>query len=408
MRNIIGRLRKPGVALCVAASVSGCGFAPPRIQEPWEQGPNSLYEFEHAIKKSIYCNIREAVFSAFDDDTLAKAEQRYKDHQPDYFIDFGVQVTLSLQVDELTSFNPGASLITPMHAGVTNFNGEFFSSSTSPLASTTYGLLNTPQNYTLGLGGTASTHATTTHKYNFFYSVRNLYEDHKHNPARCKPDNERIGASFLITNSDKDELGIGEWLESALQLEKIERGEPVEATTKAKTRKKVGGAIGSTARIRQVSEVSQSVDYSGTMQTLIPETNPAISGVQPKPNQQLKVAQKSKKPTETPETPKPPTDYPKIGESTEEVLTYEVKFDVVTSGNVTPSWKLVRVASNQGGAPLFNTQRERTHDLTITFAPCSDYYGAKHSSCGPSPAGVASQQAQQVGLAVANAIKANQ
>ncbi len=50
-------------------------------------------------------------------------------------------------------------------------------------------------------------------------------------------------------------------------------------------------------------------------------------------------------------------------------LSIEIKFIVVSTGNVTPTWKLVRVSANTGNSPLFSSGRTRTHDLLITFGP---------------------------------------
>jgi hypothetical protein len=50
------------------------------------------------------------------------------------------------------------------------------------------------------------------------------------------------------------------------------------------------------------------------------------------------------------------------------VIAHEVKFEVVTSGNITPAWKLLRATVNQSGTFL-SASRDRTHDLTITFGP---------------------------------------
>jgi hypothetical protein len=52
-----------------------------------------------------------------------------------------------------------------------------------------------------------------------------------------------------------------------------------------------------------------------------------------------------------------------------DIFSYEVKFMVVSSGNVTPSWKLVTVSANTGNLPLLSGGRTRTHDLTLTFGP---------------------------------------
>jgi hypothetical protein len=49
-------------------------------------------------------------------------------------------------------------------------------------------------------------------------------------------------------------------------------------------------------------------------------------------------------------------------------LSHEIKFEIVSGGNLTPTWKLVRVSANQT-APFFNTTRDRTQDLIITMGP---------------------------------------
>jgi len=55
-----------------------------------------------------------------------------------------------------------------------------------------------------------------------------------------------------------------------------------------------------------------------------------------------------------------------------DVYSYEIKFVVVTSGGITPTWKLVNVSANTGNLPLINAGRTRTHDLTLTFGPGTD------------------------------------
>ena len=50
------------------------------------------------------------------------------------------------------------------------------------------------------------------------------------------------------------------------------------------------------------------------------------------------------------------------------VLQHEVKFDVVSSGNINPAWKLLRATIDQSGS-LFSISRERIHDLLITLGP---------------------------------------
>ena len=55
-----------------------------------------------------------------------------------------------------------------------------------------------------------------------------------------------------------------------------------------------------------------------------------------------------------------------------DTVSLEIKFVIVTSGNVTPTWKLVRYTANNGNSPLFAANRTRTHDLIITVGPSKD------------------------------------
>jgi hypothetical protein len=57
------------------------------------------------------------------------------------------------------------------------------------------------------------------------------------------------------------------------------------------------------------------------------------------------------------------------GGTAPDTLSIEIKFIIVTNGNVTPTWKLLRVSANTGSAPLFSLGRIRTHDLIITIGP---------------------------------------
>jgi hypothetical protein len=83
-----------------------------------------------------------------------------------------------------------------------------------------------------------------------------------------------------------------------------------------------------------------------------------------------------------------------------DVISHQITFAILYSGNVTPTWKLVRVSANQGSLPLFNAQRGRTQDLTISMGPAP----AGSPSVGVQNATLASQ----IGIAVANAIKSTQ
>jgi hypothetical protein len=76
-----------------------------------------------------------------------------------------------------------------------------------------------------------------------------------------------------------------------------------------------------------------------------------------------------------------------------ESISIEIKFVIVTSGNVTPTWKLVNVSANSGNSPFFNLGRTRTHDLIITIGPNNQQTNNSHL-------------ASQIGNAVSNGNRA--
>jgi len=58
------------------------------------------------------------------------------------------------------------------------------------------------------------------------------------------------------------------------------------------------------------------------------------------------------------------------------VLSHEITFEVVTSGDLTPTWVLTRATINATGNFL-SASRDRTHDLVITFGPLDKAHGGK-------------------------------
>ena len=84
-----------------------------------------------------------------------------------------------------------------------------------------------------------------------------------------------------------------------------------------------------------------------------------------------------------------------------DVLYHEVQFQVDTSANVTPGFKLTRVNVNNGGT-FWMTSRNRTHDLQITLGPASG-----GSKSGPAPGSAAANVALAgaIGQAVGNAVR---
>lgn len=96
-----------------------------------------------------------------------------------------------------------------------------------------------------------------------------------------------------------------------------------------------------------------------------------------------------------------------------DVISHQIKFTIETSGDVTPTWRLVRITANGGGA-FFGAGRTRTQDLTVTFGPTEKpaINIARRSKTGapqalaqtviPSFAAQNAHLASQIGLSVAN------
>lgn len=86
------------------------------------------------------------------------------------------------------------------------------------------------------------------------------------------------------------------------------------------------------------------------------------------------------------------------------VLSHEVKFDVVTSGNITPSWTFLTGSINPAGTTFLTARRERSHDLTITFGPTQEIPGTKGRR-GPTRSAADAALASDIGLSVANSLR---
>jgi hypothetical protein len=78
----------------------------------------------------------------------------------------------------------------------------------------------------------------------------------------------------------------------------------------------------------------------------------------------------------------------------QDYLSYHIKFIIISNGNITPTWKLVRLSTGNGSLPLASASRTRTHDLLITFGPAFKPTGANLA--------FTSHAAQEFGIAVSN------
>jgi hypothetical protein len=79
-------------------------------------------------------------------------------------------------------------------------------------------------------------------------------------------------------------------------------------------------------------------------------------------------------------------------------ISHDVKFQVITNGNITPMWKLALATINPT-APFASASRTRTHDLLVTFGPNDP---STDSNLATNSAAAGSFLAQQIGIASSN------
>jgi len=90
--------------------------------------------------------------------------------------------------------------------------------------------------------------------------------------------------------------------------------------------------------------------------------------------------------------------------SKDKVLTHEVKFEIASGGEFTPSWKLINATVNPSG-PFLSASRNRVHTLTISLGPTDIIAtGPKRGTAGPSRAMSDAALASRIGAAVANSV----
>jgi len=85
-------------------------------------------------------------------------------------------------------------------------------------------------------------------------------------------------------------------------------------------------------------------------------------------------------------------------------LSYDVKFDVVTSGYGLPGWKLAKVTMGNGGLNLFTAKRERTHEMILTFGPSQTTKPG--GTPQPNPISLNNALASDIAASVGNAVSA--
>jgi hypothetical protein len=307
------------VILFVAGSgLVGCGVVVPDIKEVWDadkpadaQTPRRIpatAQIEFEVKKHVFCELSRAVqyVNVVPVDTGPTPNKLSRFAKGPIPLDWIAQISLSFQVDESSGLTPGVTLNRVLPNAVNVFG---------PGSS---GTVTTAQSRTLGFGGTLSSTATRIDKFNPSYVVSYLMKPlgpgsvcHKENDPFRKLGWEPASSSPFIVEGD---LGIQDWLFGAMLTNVLIPSQLGPAGAKAKARAAGGGGAGGGG--------GGGGGAGGG------------SGGGPKPD----------------------------------AVSYEVKFVIVSSGNVTPAWKLVNISANTSST-FFSTNRTRTHDLIITIGP---------------------------------------
>jgi hypothetical protein len=321
-------------AVLISGGLYGCALTVPQIDEFWDRdypgnstGTPTLTataQIEYEIKQKIYCELRYAVQKA---EEVQVSDEKGK---PSLLIpdSWGVQMQLSLGVDESIALNPGLSF-TELYPNVVKVFGVSNS-------------VTTAQSFSLGLGGTLSREALKTDKFNTYYSIHDLVTRKSYIcDSNGKPDPEKdlfihglnvtpaTSSPFLI----ESDLGIKNWLIGAMYFDILL---PSSIQQKQASPPSNGNFQGTFTGGPLTGQTFQGTASSGSAGGGAGPGGGAGGGA-------AGFAQDS--------------------------ISVEFKFIIISSGNIQPTWKLVQVSANTGGTPFFTTGRTRTHDLLITVGP---------------------------------------
>ena len=255
--------------------LGGCGLSVPEIQENRARPIDGVLMVQ-AIIQSVRCQMINVLKE------IDKKDRARKVRVAQFLDDWGLEMTLTLTLDEKSTLAPNLTWMPP-----------------SPATAL----------FTLGAGGGATADATRTDKMSFYYLIRDLRKEQS-----CTSGIQQGGEISLLVEND---LKVDEWLDAYLST-------------------------------------------IGTQLSTAPTT----------------------------------TD----GALKDTVLTHDVKFDISSTGNITPAWKLTKVSINPSGT-FFSASRDRTHDMSIVLGP-----GDKTGFTGS--ASFIASQSQQISNAITSGVKA--
>lgn len=242
------------VQVLAAFSLAGCGLTVPQISPPGD-GPESNALLVQSVSTHVHCELRNAVFYAYNN---LKSQQNIE-----WLRDWAAKITLTINVDEKSGFNPGVSLT------------KFFPSFSKTLSNGE--VITGGRTFDLGFGASLSSTASREQEITWFVVFKDLFEEEKFSNSVC------------------------------------DRRTPFPIEGDLAIKESVLAGVFPSSLVRNMSD-------------------PFASGGR------LQVVQ------------------------------HQVSFLVESSGNVTPSWKLVDIAANTGG-PFFGVSRNRKDILLITMGP---------------------------------------
>jgi hypothetical protein len=168
-------------ALALAMALSGCGTFVPGIQEiPGD--PAAGQELVQAIVQNVTCEVQNAVNTVIGEDKEDFRTGFSRSRKTAWLDDWGIQLSLTLNIVEKSSLDPVAVWTPPGLAGI---------------------------GFSLGAGGTLSSEATRDNKLKSYYTVRELLAR-----GPCAKES-RPGGLFLM----QSDLKLREWLRFNTQLD---------------------------------------------------------------------------------------------------------------------------------------------------------------------------------------------
>lgn len=256
---------------------------------------------------------------------------------------------LSLEVDESVSLSPGVTF-SQLLPNVMKIFGVF--------PNKTANSVTVVQSFSLGFSGILSSEALRTDKFNTYYSIKDLKQKAAQAPCQTdgKPDPQRdyflktgwtpAESSPLLIQSD---LGLKDWLAGAMLFDlALSSTSSSPQPSPASNPSNNGGKFGGTFQFQ--GPLQGQGTFSGT----------TSSAGSPSGGKSAKGGKSSSG-----------GDGSSSGASgfKQDSFSQEIKFIIISTGNITPTWKLIQLSANTGNAPFFSTGRTRIHDLLITIGP---------------------------------------